>query len=300
MTAFLTVQEGCDKFCTFCVVPYTRGAEFSRPVADVEAEARRLADHGVREITLLGQNVNAYHGQGPDGRPWSLARLIGRLASIDGLARIRYTTSHPRDMSDDLIAAHGEQKKLMPYLHLPFQAGADRVLAAMNRKHTAADYLALVARIRAARPDLALSTDIIVGFPGETEAEFEATLEMVERVGFAQAYSFKYSPRPGTPGATMAAQVPDPIKIERLHRLQDLLDRQQTAFNSSCVGKVIPVLFERQGRHPGQLVGRTPYLQAVHAAADSSLLGRIVEVAIERADANSLSGAIITAEPVSA
>ena len=201
VTAFLTVQEGCDKFCTFCVVPYTRGAEFSRPVADVEAEARRLADHGVREITLLGQNVNAYHGQGPDGRPWSLAQLIGRLASIDGLERIRYTTSHPRDMSDDLIAAHGEQKKLMPYLHLPFQAGADRVLAAMNRKHTAADYLALVARIRAARPDLALSTDIIVGFPGETEAEFEATLEVVERVGFAQAYSFKYSPRPGTPGA---------------------------------------------------------------------------------------------------
>jgi tRNA-2-methylthio-N6-dimethylallyladenosine synthase len=300
VTAFLTVQEGCDKFCTFCVVPYTRGAEFSRPVADVVAEARRLADHGVREITLLGQNVNAYHGQGPDGRPWSLARLIGRLASIDSLARIRYTTSHPRDMSDDLIAAHGEQKKLMPYLHLPFQAGADRVLAAMNRKHTAADYLALVARIRAARPDLALSTDIIVGFPGETDAEFEATLDVVELVGFAQAYSFKYSPRPGTPGATMAAQVPDAIKIERLHRLQDLLDRQQTAFNSGCVGKVIPVLFERQGRHGGQLVGRTPYLQAVHATADSSLLGRIVDVAIERVDANSLSGAIIAAEPVSA
>ena len=300
VTAFLTVQEGCDKFCTFCVVPYTRGAEFSRPVADVEAEARRLADHGVREITLLGQNVNAYHGRGPDGRPWSLARLIGRLASIDGIARIRYTTSHPRDMSDDLIAAHGEQKKLMPYLHLPFQAGADRVLAAMNRKHTAGDYLALVARIRAARPDLALSTDIIVGFPGETEAEFEATLEVVERVGFAQAYSFKYSPRPGTPGATMAAQVPDAIKIERLHRLQDLLDRQQTAFNSSCVGKVIPVLFERQGRRAGQLVGRTPYLQAVHAKANSSLRGRVVQVAIERADANSLSGAVIAAEPVSA
>jgi tRNA-2-methylthio-N6-dimethylallyladenosine synthase len=266
----------------------------------VEAEARGLADHGVREITLLGQNVNAYHGRGPDGRPWSLARLIDRLASIDGVARIRYTTSHPRDMTDDLIAAHGEQKKLMPYLHLPFQAGADRVLAAMNRKHTAADYLALVARIRTARPDLALSTDIIVGFPGETDAEFEATLQVVERVGYAQAYSFKYSPRPGTPGATMAAQVPDAVKIERLHRLQDLLDRQQTAFNFSCVGKVIPVLFERQGRHSGQLVGRTPYLQAVHAKADSSLLGRIVEVAIERVDANSLSGAVVAAEPVSA
>jgi tRNA-2-methylthio-N6-dimethylallyladenosine synthase len=300
VTAFLTVQEGCDKFCTFCVVPYTRGAEFSRPVIDVEAEARRLAGHGVREITLLGQNVNAYHGQGPDGRPWSLAWLIDRLASIDGVARIRYTTSHPRDMTDDLIAAHGKQKKLMPYLHLPFQAGADRVLAAMNRKHTAADYLALVARIRTARPDLALSTDIIVGFPGETDAEFEATLQVVERVGYAQAYSFKYSPRPGTPGAALAGQVPDAVKIERLHRLQDLLDRQQTAFNFSCVGKVIPVLFERQGRHSGQLVGRTPYLQAVHVTADSSLLGRIVEVAIERVDANSLAGAVIAAEHVSA
>ena len=212
MTAFLTVQEGCDKFCTFCVVPYTRGAEFSRPVADVEAEARRLADHGVREVTLLGQNVNAYHGLGPDGRPWSLARLIARLAAIGGIERIRYTTSHPRDMGDDLIAAHRDQPKLMPYLHLPFQAGADRILAAMNRKHTAADYLRLVARIRAARPDIALSTDIIVGFPGETEADFAATLEVVEHVGFAQAYSFKYSPRPGTPGATMGDQVPDGVQ----------------------------------------------------------------------------------------
>ena len=293
VTAFLTVQEGCDKFCTFCVVPYTRGAEFSRRVADVEAEARRLAGHGVREITLLGQNVNAYHGRGPDGVPWSLAQLIGRLASIDGLERLRYTTSHPRDMTDDLIAAHGEQAKLMPYLHLPFQAGADRVLAAMNRRHTAADYLALAARIRAARSDMALSTDIIVGFPGETETEFEATLEVVERVGFAQAYSFKYSPRPGTPGATLAAQVPEAVKTERLHRLQALLDRQQTTFNSNCAGKVMPVLFERRGRHPGQLVGRSPYLQAVHAAADSSLLGRIVEVAIESVRPNSLCGAIV-------
>ena len=299
VTAFLTVQEGCDKFCTFCVVPYTRGAEFSRPVADVEAEARRLAGHGVREITLLGQNVNAYHGQGPDGRAWSLAQLIGRLASIDGIERLRYTTSHPRDMTDDLIAAHGEQAKLMPYLHLPFQAGADRILAAMNRKHTAADYLALVGRIRAARPDLALSTDIIVGFPGETDAEFEATLDVVERVGFAQAYSFKYSPRPGTPGATLAAQVPDAIKTERLHRLQALLEQQQTAFNSSCVGKVLPVLFERPGRHTGQLVGRSPYLQAVHTAADSSLLGCIVEVAIESLRPNSLCGAIVAEKPVS-
>jgi tRNA-2-methylthio-N6-dimethylallyladenosine synthase len=292
VTAFLTVQEGCDKFCTFCVVPYTRGAEFSRPVADVEAEARRLAEHGVREVTLLGQNVNAYHGRGPAGRPWSLAGLIERLAAIEGVERIRYTTSHPRDMSDDLIAAHARQGKLMPYLHLPFQAGSDRVLAAMNRKHTAAEYLALVARIRAARADLALSTDIIVGFPGETEAEFAATLDVVERVSFSQAYSFKYSPRPGTPGAAMPDQVPDEIKIDRLHRLQALLDRQQTSFNSGCVGKVVPVLFERQGRHPGQLVGRSPYLQPVHVAADSGLLGRIVEVEIARAGPNSLLGVL--------
>jgi len=292
VTAFLTVQEGCDKFCTFCVVPYTRGAEFSRPVADVEGEARRLADHGVREVTLLGQNVNAYHGLGPDGRSWSLAQLIARLAAIGGIERIRYTTSHPRDMGEDLIAAHGDQPKLMPYLHLPFQAGADRILAAMNRKHTASDYLRLVARIRAARPDIALSTDIIVGFPGETEADFAATLEVVEHVGFAQAYSFKYSPRPGTPGATMADQVPDGVQVDRLHRLQELLDCQQAAFNSACVGKVIPVLFEREGRHRGQLVGRSPYLQPVHATADSALLGRVVEVAIAGAGPNSLSGVL--------
>jgi tRNA-2-methylthio-N6-dimethylallyladenosine synthase len=300
VTAFLTVQEGCDKFCTFCVVPYTRGAEFSRPVVDVETEARRLAGHGVREITLLGQNVNAYHGLGPDGAPWSLARLIGRLAAIDGIARLRYTTSHPRDMSEDLIAAHAEEPKLMPYLHLPFQAGADRVLAAMNRKHTAGDYLALAARIRAARPDLALSTDIIVGFPGETEAEFEATLEVVERVGFAQAYSFKYSPRPGTPGAALSAQVPEEVKTERLHRLQGLLDRQQTAFNRGCEGKEMPVLLERQGRHPGQLAGRSPYLQAVHVTADSSLVGQVVPVTIDSAGPNSLAGSIRTGDAVSA
>jgi tRNA-2-methylthio-N6-dimethylallyladenosine synthase len=292
VTAFLTVQEGCDKFCTFCVVPYTRGAEFSRTVADIEAEARRLADRGVREVTLLGQNVNAYHGLGPDGRPWSLARLIDRLAEIGGIERIRYTTSHPRDMSEDLIAAHGRQPKLMPYLHLPFQAGSDRVLAAMNRKHTAPDYLDLVARIRAGRPDLALSTDIIVGFPGETDAEFEATLDLADQVGFAQAYAFKYSPRPGTPAATMPGQLPEAVKTERLHRLQDLLERQQTSFNSGCVGRVMPVLFERAGRHPGQLVGRSPYLQAVHAQADSALVGQVVEVAIEAAGANSLAGVV--------
>ncbi len=293
VTAFLTVQEGCDKFCTFCIVPYTRGAEYSRSVAEIETEARRLAGQGVRELTLLGQNVNAYHGEGPDGRPWSLARLIDRLAAIPGIERLRYTTSHPRDMGPDLIAAHRDIPKLMPYLHLPFQAGSDRVLAAMNRRHTAADYLALVERIRAARPDLALSTDVIVGFPGETEADFAATLEMVEHVGFAQAFSFKYSPRPGTPGAGLPDQVSEDVKIERLHRLQDLLDRQQTGFNSSCVGKVMPVLFERAGRHPGQLIGRSPYLQAVHAKADSSLLGRLVDVTIVSAGPNSLAGEVV-------
>jgi tRNA-2-methylthio-N6-dimethylallyladenosine synthase len=292
VTAFLTVQEGCDKFCTFCVVPYTRGAEYSRSVADVEAEARRLADYGVREITLLGQNVNAYHGLGPDGCSWSLAQLIGRLAAITGVERIRYTTSHPRDMGDDLIAAHRDQAKLMPYLHLPFQSGSDRILAAMNRRHTATDYIELVGRIREARPDLALSTDIIVGFPGETEADFAATLEVVERVGFAQAYSFMYSPRPGTPGAGLEAQVAEGVKIDRLHRLQERLDRQQTRFNSASVGKVVPVLFERAGRHPGQLIGRSPYLQAVHATTDSSALGRIVDVAIVGAGPNSLSGVV--------
>jgi len=293
-TAFLTVQEGCDKFCTFCVVPYTRGAEFSRPVAEVEAEARRLVAHGVRELTLLGQNVNAYHGLGPDRRAWSLARLIARLADISGLERLRYTTSHPRDMSDDLIAAHRDEPKLMPYLHLPFQAGADRILAAMNRKHTAAHYLALVARVRAARPDIALSTDIIVGFPGETEAEFQATLDMLERVRFAQAYSFKYSPRPGTPASNMA-QLPDALKSERLHRLQEAVSQHQTSFNSNCVGRVMPVLFERPGRRPGQLIGRSPYLQAVHAQAEASLLGRILDVEISAAGPNSLSGTVTAA-----
>ena len=291
VTAFLTVQEGCDKFCTFCVVPYTRGAEFSRPIADVETEARRLVGHGVREITLLGQNVNAYHGLGGDGQPWSLARLISRLAGIEGLERLRYTTSHPRDMGDDLIEAHGAQAKLMPFLHLPFQSGSDRVLDAMNRRHTAAEYLALVARIRAARRDMALSTDIIVGFPSETEAEFQATLDVVEQVGFAQAYFFKYSPRPGTPAATMP-QVAEALKDERLHRLQQLVVRQQTSFNTSCVGKVMPVLFERKGRHAGQLIGRSPYLQAVHAKADSSLLGRILGVEITGVQPNSLCGSL--------
>ncbi|MBN9265410.1 MAG: tRNA (N6-isopentenyl adenosine(37)-C2)-methylthiotransferase MiaB, partial [Hyphomicrobium sp.] len=260
-SAFLTVQEGCDKFCTFCVVPYTRGAEYSRSVGTIEEEARRLVAAGVREITLLGQNVNAYHGENSKGGTASLADLLRHLAAIEGLERLRYTTSHPRDMSEDLIAAHRDLATLMPYLHLPFQAGADRVLAAMNRKHTGAEYLDIVARIRAARADIALSTDIIVGFPGETDEEFEATLDIVRKVRFAQAYSFKYSPRPGTPAATMERQVPEPVQIARLARLQALLEEQQSSFNAGCVGRVLPVLFERQGRREGQLIGRSPYLQ---------------------------------------
>jgi tRNA-2-methylthio-N6-dimethylallyladenosine synthase len=290
--AFLTVQEGCDKFCTFCVVPYTRGAEFSRPVADIEAEARRLARDGVRELTLLGQNVNAYHGAGPDDRPWSLARLIDRLADIEGIERLRYTTSHPRDLTDDLIEVHRRQPKLMPYLHLPVQSGSDRILAAMNRRHTVAEYLSLVDRVRSARPDLALSTDFIVGFPGETDADFHATLEVVERVGFAQAYTFKYSPRPGTPAAQMSGQVTEHAKIDRLHRLQAALNQVQTSFNSHCVGRTLPVLFDRRGRKPGQLIGRSPYLQAVHAEADSSALGCLLPVEIRSAGPNSLAGVV--------
>jgi tRNA-2-methylthio-N6-dimethylallyladenosine synthase len=291
-TAFLTVQEGCDKFCTFCVVPYTRGMEYSRSVLSLADEARRLAERGVKEITLLGQNVNAYHGEGPDGKAWSLARLIRHLAQIDGIARLRYTTSHPRDMSDDLIAAHRDEAKLMPYLHLPFQSGADRILAAMNRKHTADDYRRLVARIRDARPDIALSTDVIVGFPGETDSEFEATLRLVREIGFAQAYSFKFSARPGTPAATLPGQIGETVKSERLLRLQELLESHQARFNTAFVGKIVPVLFERLGRRAGQLVGRSPYLQAVHAEAREVLLGCVVAVEISAAGANSLSGVI--------
>lgn len=292
-SAFLTVQEGCDKFCTYCVVPYTRGAEFSRPVAAVLAEALRLAGFGVREVTLLGQNVNAYAGEGPDGRAWSLARLLEAVAAVPGIARVRYTTSHPADMSDDLIAAHRDIPALMPYLHLPFQAGADRILAAMNRRHTADDYLRLVDRIRAARPELALSTDIIVGFPGETAAEFEATMDMVRRVSFAQAYSFKYSPRPGTPAAALDDQLPDAEKSHRLAVLQQLLNEQQAAFNAAQIGRELSVLLEKKGRKPGQMAGRSPYLQAVHADASEAHAGRIVMVRIHEASSNSLSGVII-------
>lgn len=292
--AFLTVQEGCDKFCTFCVVPYTRGVEYSRPASEIVDEAERLAGSGVRELTLLGQNVNAYHGEGSDGTDWSLARLLKRLAEIPQIERLRYTTSHPRDMGEDLIHAHGELEKLMPYLHLPFQAGADRILAAMNRKHTRDDYFKLVARIRAARPDIALSTDIIVGFPGESDENFAQTMDVVEQVGFAQAYSFKYSARPGTPAETMDNQVPEDIKSERLQRLQALLNEQQRTFNRSCVGKRFDVLFEREGRNPGQLVGRSPYLQAVHADGSLDLLGQVLEVEISGAGPNSLEADILT------
>jgi tRNA-2-methylthio-N6-dimethylallyladenosine synthase len=294
LTAFLSVQEGCDKFCTFCVVPYTRGAEFSRPVADIAAEARRLAAGGTREITLLGQNVNAYHGAAPrtvggGANEWGLGRLIRHLAEIDGLDRIRYTTSHPRDMADDLIDAHGDVPSLMPYLHLPVQSGSDKILAAMNRHHDSASYLRVVERLRARRADLALSSDFIVGFPGETDEDFAATLQLVEDVGYAQSYSFKYSARPGTPAAIMAQQVPEDVKAERLERLQSLLRRQQEAFNAAMVGRILPVLFEREGRHEGQLVGRSPYLQAVHATAPG-LIGEIADVIIDSLHPNSLAG----------
>ncbi|MBY0227400.1 MAG: tRNA (N6-isopentenyl adenosine(37)-C2)-methylthiotransferase MiaB [Hyphomicrobium sp.] len=291
-TAFLTIQEGCDKFCTFCVVPYTRGMEYSRSVAELEKEARTLVENGARELTLLGQNVNAYHGVTETGSETSLAGLIRRLAGIDGLERIRYMTSHPRNMSDDLIIAHAEVPNLMPYLHLPVQSGSDRILAAMNRKHTAEDYLRVVERIRAARPDIALSTDMIVGFPGETEQDFDETLQLVKAVGFAQSYSFKYSARPGTPAANMDDQVPEALKSERLARLQYVLNNQHEQFNAATVGQTMPVLFERMGRSDGQLVGRSPYLQLVQARADAALLGKILPVSIRGYGPGSLSGVV--------
>jgi tRNA-2-methylthio-N6-dimethylallyladenosine synthase len=292
-SAFLTVQEGCDKFCTFCVVPYTRGAEFSRPPGRILSEARQLAAKGVQEITLLGQNVNAYRGTAANGKNWTLARLIRALAEITGIARLRYTTSHPRDMDADLIAAHGEVEALMPYLHLPVQSGSDRVLAAMNRQHAAAHYLDVVARIRAARPDIALSSDFIVGFPGETDADFEATLALVRQVVYAQAFSFKYSARPGTSAAAAAKQVPDDTKSARLAALQALLTAQQAAFNASCLGKVMPVLFEKQGSKPGQAVGRSPWLQPVHVEHAAPLIGRLRDVRVVQVLPNSLKGEIV-------
>lgn len=286
VTAFLSIQEGCDKFCTFCVVPYTRGAEFSRPLADVLREAHALAERGVREITLLGQNVNAYHGEGGAG----FADLLRRLAAIEGVDRLRYTTSHPIEMDDDLIALHGEEPKLMPYLHLPVQSGSDRILKAMNRKHDGAFYRDIIGRLRKARPDIALSTDFIVGFPGETEKEFEATMQLVRDVNFASAFSFKYSPRPGTPAAAMMAQVDEEAKTERLQRLQALLFEQQRAFNADQEGRVLPILVTGDGRRPGQKHGRSPYLQAVHFDDTRAQNGEIVPVRILGSSQNSLSG----------
>ncbi|MBM3560622.1 MAG: tRNA (N6-isopentenyl adenosine(37)-C2)-methylthiotransferase MiaB [Alphaproteobacteria bacterium] len=288
--AFLTVQEGCDKFCAFCVVPYTRGAEFSRPAAAIEAEARRLVLRGAVELVLLGQNVTAWHGN--DGTATGLGGLLRRLATIPGLARLRYTTSHPRDMDDDLIAAHGNLPQLMPYLHLPVQSGSDRILAAMNRGHRAADYLAVIGRLRRARPDIALASDFIVGFPGESDADFRATLALVREIGYAQAYSFKYSARPGTPAASLVQQVPEDEKEARLAALQDAIARGQAAFNGGSVGRTVEVLFEHDGRHAGQLVGRTPHNQSVYVDAPASLVGRIAYVRLVGANARSLAGAL--------
>jgi len=288
VTAFLTVQEGCDKFCTFCVVPYTRGSEVSRPVAQIVAEAQRLADAGVREVTLLGQNVNAWHGAGPDGREWGLGELLFRLAEIPGLARLRYTTSHPRDMDDALIAAHRDLPALMPYLHLPVQSGSDRILKAMNRRHNAADYLRLVDRIRAARPDIAMSGDFIVGFPGETDEDFALTMRIISEVGYAQAFSFKYSSRPGTPAADHEFQVPEQVKDERLQELQALVARLQGDFAQSRVGMAMDVLVEKPGRRPGQIVGRSPWLQPVIVDEKAGGIGDIVGVRIISAGQNSL------------
>ncbi|WP_105432146.1 tRNA (N6-isopentenyl adenosine(37)-C2)-methylthiotransferase MiaB [Neorhizobium sp. T6_25] len=288
VTAFLTVQEGCDKFCTFCVVPYTRGSEVSRPVQQIVDEAWRLVDGGVREITLLGQNVNAWRAEGPKGGEWSLGDLLYRLAEIPGLARLRYTTSHPRDMDDRLIEAHRNLRTLMPYLHLPVQAGSDRILKAMNRRHTGAEYLRLIERIRDARPDIAIAGDFIVGFPGETDKDFEDTLRLVEDVNYAQAYSFKYSTRPGTPGADLGDQVPEAVKAERLERLQALLLKQQAEFAKSCVGKVIDLLLEKPGRMPGQIIGRSPWLQSVNVDAKTSQIGDIIQVRISGTGPNSL------------
>jgi tRNA-2-methylthio-N6-dimethylallyladenosine synthase len=290
VSAFLTVQEGCDKFCTFCVVPYTRGGEWSRPAADIEAEARSLAAQGVREVTLLGQNVNAYaKDQGAEG---GLAGLVRRLAAIEGLDRIRYTTSHPRDMDDALIAAHAEVEALMPYLHLPVQSGSDKILKAMNRAHTAESYLRVIEKVRAARPDIAISGDFIVGFPGERDADFEATLQLVREVDYASCFSFKYSRRPGTPAAAMPGQVAEEVKDERLARLNALLDEQRMAFNRAQAGRTLPVLFEKVGRHRGQLIGKSPYLQAVHVTAPDRMLGQIVPVKVESTAQNSLGGVL--------
>jgi tRNA-2-methylthio-N6-dimethylallyladenosine synthase len=292
VNAFLTIQEGCDKFCTFCVVPYTRGAEVSRPVAQIVAEAERLAEAGIREITVIGQNVNAYHGAGPDGRAVTLAQLFRCLADIEGIDRLRYTTSHPRDVDDSLVAAHRDLPELMPQLHLPVQSGSDSILDAMNRKHTRDDYLRVIDRLRSAQPALAFTSDFIVGFPGETDRDFADTMKLIDEVGFSGAFSFKYSPRPGTPAAEMDDQVPEDVKTQRLHELQRLIDRQMAAFNMACVGQMLDVLFEKVGRHPGQIVGKSPYLQPVQVMAPASLIGTIAAVRIDDTGSYSLFGTL--------
>jgi tRNA-2-methylthio-N6-dimethylallyladenosine synthase len=290
ISAFVTVQEGCDKFCTFCVVPYTRGSEMSRPVARIVDDVMRLVDNGVREITLIGQNVNAYHGEGPDGRPWSLGRLLYRLAEIPDVARMRYSTSHPNDVDDDLIAAHRELAAVMPFVHLPVQSGSDRILAAMNRKHTVADYQKVVDRFRSVRQDIAFSSDFIVGFPGEREEDFRATLALVAQIGYAGAYSFKYSPRPGTPAADMQEMVSAAEMDDRLERLQRLIDSQQSAFNKAVIGTTVDVLFERAARNPGQIVGRTAFLQPAHVMASPDIIGQVLPVRIDSLERYSLLG----------
>ena len=297
VSAFVTVQEGCDKFCTFCVVPYTRGAEASRPVGQISAEAGRLAQAGVREITLIGQNVNAYRGQGPDGRPWSLAQLLECIAQLPGIARLRYTTSHPSDMDASLIAAHRDLPSLMPFLHVPAQSGSDRVLARMNRRHRRADYLSMLSRLRHARPDMAFSSDFIVGFPGESEEDFAATLSLIEEVGYAGAFSFKYSARPGTPAAEMPDQITEELKSERLQRLQAAINRHAGAFNAGCRGRTFEVLFEKPGRHAGQIVGRSPYLQPVQITAARSWIGEVAGVRIIEVGSNSLFGVLASEAP---
>ena len=299
-TAFLTVQEGCDKFCTFCVVPYTRGSEVSRPVSQIMDEAKRLVDAGVREITLLGQNVNAYHGVDAAGKEVNLGQLLFMLAELAGVARLRYTTSHPNDMHDELLAAHRDLPQLMPYLHLPVQSGSDRILKAMNRKHTRDDYFRYIEAIRAVRPDLALSGDFIIGFPGEEEADVLATLDLVEKVGYAQAFSFKYSPRPGTPASSLGAQVAEEVKSERLQRLQQLLSAQQLRFNMSMEAQTVPVLLERKGREQGFLMGRSPYLQVVQVEAVGYAIGQMVDVQIVRASPNTLYGKTLHPHPQAA
>jgi tRNA-2-methylthio-N6-dimethylallyladenosine synthase len=297
ISAFVTVQEGCDKFCTFCVVPYTRGAEVSRPVDRIVDDVKRLADNGVRELTLIGQNVNAYHGEGPDGRAWPLGKLLHRLAEIGGISRLRYSTSHPRDVDDSLIEAHRDLPALMPFVHLPVQSGSDRILAAMNRRHTASDYLKVIERFRRARQDIAFSSDFIVGFPGETEQDFSATLALVTQIGYAAAYSFKYSPRPGTPAAEMRETVSAADMDERLVRLQELIDSQQSAFNRAAIGTTVDVLFERTARNPGQIVGRTTYLQPAHVMASPDIIGQVLPVRIDSLERYSLLGELAPISP---